>query len=159
GRIARERFGVELGAGDLAHLASLVMLSVVDPVVTPGERGVEAAIESAVRDAVARAAETYGLRFAQEQFASRLALHVQNLVLRAEEELWSRNPMTRSLKAASPMLFDVAVSIAGDLSQALGIAIPDDEIADIAMHVGTALELDRQRSAALSAALVSPGLE
>ncbi|WP_188711600.1 BglG family transcription antiterminator [Microbacterium faecale] len=159
GRIARERFGVELRSGDLAHLASLVMLSVVDPVETPSAHGVDERVGAAVRAAVGRAAETYGLRFAQEQFASRLALHVQNLVLRAAEELWSRNPMTRSLKAASPMLFDVAVSIAGDLSQALGIAIPDDEIADIAMHVGAALEFDRQRSAALSAALVSPGLE
>ena len=158
GDIARRRFGVELGDGDLAHLSSLVMLSAVDPVGAPHAR-VDPAVEGAVRDAVARAAHTYDLRFSQEPFAARLALHVQNLVLRAAEQLWSRNPMTRSLKAASPMLFDVAVSIAGDLSQSLEIAIPDDEIADIAMHIGTALELDRQGAVRLTAALVSPGID
>ncbi|WP_156760921.1 BglG family transcription antiterminator [Microbacterium karelineae] len=161
GELAARHFGAEMGEGDRRHLASLVLLSIVDPGSAGEGAGREVAPEivDAVRAAVARAADTYGLEVAQDPFVDRLALHVENLVRRAAEQLWSRNPMTRSLKAASPMVFEMAVAIAGDLSEALGVPIPDDEITDIAMHLGTALDLDRQASSRLTATLVSPGYD
>ncbi len=156
--IARERLGVRLGAGDLAHLAALTLLSVVE--LRPADvADVDPSVATAVADALSRAARTYGVELSDERFATRLALHVQNLVERAAEQLRSRNPMTRSLKSASPMVFEMAVSISGDLSDALGVAIPDDEITDIAMHLGTTLEVDRSPADKLTATIVSPGLE
>lgn len=161
GGIARERFGIALGAGDLAHLASLVMLSLVDPSSADAERGRRAdpTVERAVASAVARVAATYGADLVQDPLVARLALHVENLVRRVEEQLLSRNPMTRSIKAASPLVFEMAVQVASDLSRDLGTSIPDDEITDIAMHLGSALELDREARAVVTAALVCPGLD
>jgi lichenan operon transcriptional antiterminator len=55
------------------------------------------------------------------------------------------------------MIFEVAVSIAGDLSERLGMTIRDDEIAYIAMHVGGEVERARGDRARLSATIVCPG--
>jgi lichenan operon transcriptional antiterminator len=82
---------------------------------------------------------------------------VQNLLHRAREQAWSRNPLTRSLKSTYPMIFEVAVFIASRLQQRLGIPLPDDEIAYIAMHVGGRLERSRRADQLLTATIVCPG--
>lgn len=158
GELTSRHFGVELGQGDRLHLAALVLTRIV----VPGSREEPAAradpqIVSAVRTAVQRAAESYLVDIAHDDFIERLALHVQNLVHRAREQAWSRNPLTRTLKTAYPMIFDVAVSIASELSAALGVPIHDDEIAYIAMHVGGRLERSRRAETMLTATIVCPG--
>ncbi|MER7796968.1 PRD domain-containing protein [Microbacterium sp. NPDC096154] len=158
GELTRRHFGVELGEGDRLHLAALVLTRIVvpgsrdEPAVTP-----DPAIESAVRAAVRRAADAYLVDIAHDDFVERLALHVQNLVHRAREQAWSRNPLTRSLKSTYPMIFDVAVSIASELSETLAVPIRDDEIAYIAMHVGGRLERSRRSDTMLTATIVCPG--
>ena len=103
-----------------------------------------------------RAAE-FLVDIAHEDFILRLALHVQNLQHRAREQAWSRNPLTRSLKSTYPMIFEVAVFIASRLQERLGIPLPDDEIAYIAMHVGGRLERSRRADQLLTATIVCPG--
>ncbi len=114
-------------------------------------------VEQAVRDIVERAASQFLVDIVHEDFLLRLALHVQNLRLRAREQAWSRNPLTRSLKASYPMIFEVAVYIANGLHESLGIPLLDDEIAYIAMHVGGRLERSRRADQLLTATIVCPG--
>lgn len=114
-------------------------------------------IESVVREAVRHAAEEYLVDIFHDDFLRRLSLHVQNLVHRAREQAWSRNPLTRSLKAAYPMVFEVAVSIASQVGDHLRLSLGDDEIAYIAMHVGGRLERNRRSDAVLTATIVRPG--
>ncbi|MGI6879204.1 BglG family transcription antiterminator [Microbacterium sp. gxy059] len=160
GELASLHFGVELGAGDRHRLGSLVWLSIVDPGSGGASaRDVDPRVVDAVRASVARVAHTYALEIDEADLRARLAPHVQNLVRRAAERLWSRNPMTRSLKAATPLVFEMAVAIAGDLSAALDVPIPDDEISDIAMHLGAAIGPDSRPSARLTAVLVCPGYD
>lgn len=158
GEIAHERFGVVLGEGDILHLASLAMLSIVDPG-SEGARTADPAIEAAVRRAVDSVVRVHGVALARDTLVSRLALHVENFQERAEEQLFSRNPMTRSLKAASPLVFEMAVAIASDLARDLGAEFPDDEITDIAMHLGTAIEPGRDVRERLTVTLVCPGMD
>ena len=160
-RLAREAFGVELGVGDRRHLASLVLTRVV----APGEEttreaarsGVEERVEQAVRAELARASAEYDVDLVEDSFVLRLALHVQNLLRRAEGQALARNPLTRSLKTSYPMIFEVAVSIASGLHDRLGTPIHDDEIAYIAMHVGGRLERSRKAASILTATIVCPG--
>ncbi|MBO3664934.1 BglG family transcription antiterminator [Microbacterium stercoris] len=158
GELTNRHFGVDLGHGDRLHLAALVMTRIV----VPGSRdepqiAPDPVVLSAVRAATARAAESYLVDIAHDDFTERLALHVQNLVHRAREQAWSRNPLTRTLKSAYPMIFDVAVSIASELAATLGVPIHDDEIAYIAMHVGGRLERSRRAETMLTATIVCPG--
>ena len=161
GAIALDRFGVALGKGDVLYLASLAMLSIVDPESGGSDSAHRAdpEIESAVERAVDGVVRVHGVSLARDTLITRLALHVQNVRGRAEEQLFSRNPMTRSLKAASPLVFEMAVAIANDLSRELRIDFPDAEITDIAMHLGTAMEFDHGARARLTATLVCPGMD
>ena len=158
GRLAQEHLGVELGRGDRMQLASLLLSRVVAPssrtVDTPG---VDPRIDVAVRAAIERASREYLVVLDREQFVGRLALHVQSLSYRAREQAWSRNPLTRSLKSSYPMIFEVAVCIADELSTRLSIPIHDDEIAYLAIHVGGELERERDQEALLTATIVCPG--
>ena len=138
-RLCTEHLGVQLGAGDLRHLAALVLSRVVAPGASEPASVIrsrlEPDVEEAVREVVHRAAVAFLVDIDHEDFILRLALHVQNLRLRAREQAWSRNPLTRSLKATYPMIFEVAVFIADGLQGLLGIPLLDDKIAYIAMHV------------------------
>ncbi|MBF4561641.1 PTS sugar transporter subunit IIA [Microbacterium sp. VKM Ac-2870] len=159
--LCQRHLGLRLGAGDRRHLAALVLGRVVAP--GPGEAasvtraGLQPDVEAAVRDVVHRAAFEFLVDIEHDDFVLRLALHVQNLRLRAQEQAWSRNPLTRSLKATYPMIFDVAVFLADGLRGLLGIPILDDEIAYIAMHVGGQLERSRHAGTVLTATIVCPG--
>jgi len=160
-RLCDEHLGVSLGAGDRRHLAALVLSRVVAPGADEPasliRSRLEPEVEAAVRDVVRRAAGAFLVDIDHDDFVMRLALHVQNLRLRAKEQAWSRNPLTRSLKATYPMIFEVAVFIADGLRGLLGIPLMDDEIAYIAMHVGGRLERSRRAGAVLTATIVCPG--
>ena len=110
-----------------------------------------------MREVVETAAAEFLVDIVHDDFILRLALHVQNLQHRAKEQAWSRNPLTRSLKSTYPMIFEVAVFIASRLQERLGIPLPDDEIAYIAMHVGGRLERSRRADQLLTATIVCPG--
>jgi lichenan operon transcriptional antiterminator len=160
-RLADEHFGVALGDGDSGHLAMLVLTRVI----TPGQEGaaeavrsgVDPMVEAAVRAEIVRTAADYQVDLVDERFILRLALHVQNLLRRAEEQAWTRNPLTRSLKSSYPMIFEVAVSVASGLRDRLGVPMHDDEIAYIAMHIGGRLERSRKAESILTATIVCPG--
>lgn len=158
GELVEEHLTVRLGAGDRQHLAMLILTRVV----TPGPAVASAPlvdpdVEEAVRDLVTAAAEEFLVDLVHEDFIRRLSLHVQNLRRRADEDAWSRNPLARSLKSTYPMIFDIAVSIASGLRDRLGMTLPDDEIAYIAMHVGGRLERSRRAEQLLTATIVCPG--
>jgi lichenan operon transcriptional antiterminator len=159
-RLTVKHIGVQLGSGDLRHLATLVLTRIVAPG-TPGGDDVRARldpdVEAAVRRVVENAASEFLVDIAHDDFILRLALHVQNLLARSREQAWSRNPLTRSLKSTYPMIFEVAVYIAKGLQDGLGIPILDDEIAYIAMHVGGRLERSRRADQLLTATIVCPG--
>ncbi len=160
-RLSRQRLGVELGAGDLAHLARLVLTRIV----TPGgadpaalaRAGLDPEVEAAVRAQVVQASSDYQVDLEDDAFILRLALHVQNLLRRAQEESHARNPLTRSLKSAYPMIFEVAVSVVSGLQERLGLRVDDDEIAYVAMHIGGRLERSRRAESLLTATIVCPG--
>ncbi|MDR5710930.1 BglG family transcription antiterminator [Nesterenkonia flava] len=157
-RLAVKHLGVSMGRGDLHHLASLVLTRAVAPKSSARNQvALDPRVEAAVSRAVDHAAQEYLVDIRHADFIQRLSLHVQNLVLRAREQAWSRNPLTRSLKSTYPMVFQVAVSISSDIGEELGLSLGDDEIAYIAMHVGGRLERSRRAEAVLTATIVCPG--
>ena len=109
-----------------------------------------------VRRIVGSASSAYLIDLDDEDFIERLALHVDNLVARASESSFSRNPLTASIKAAYPLIYELAVYIASELARTEGIAVNDDEIAYIAMHVGAYLDRRRSRGEAVRVAVSAP---
>ncbi|MEH6781474.1 MAG: PTS sugar transporter subunit IIA, partial [Rhodoglobus sp.] len=100
--------------------------------------------------------EEYLIDLDDDDFIMRLSLHVRNLIVRAQDLSYSRNPMTRSIKTTYPMIYELAVFIAAEVQREEGIVIHDDEISYIALHVGSHLERQAKREVRLTAALVCP---
>ena len=159
-RLVAEHFGTSVGGADLAHLTRLLETRAAT-------RTTEAAQADAagrpisprvplVRRIVASASAAYLVDLDDEDFIDRLALHVDNLVTRASTANLSRNPLTASIKAAYPLIYELAVYIASELARTEGIAVDDDEIAYIAMHVGAYLDQRRSRGETVRVAVSAP---
>jgi lichenan operon transcriptional antiterminator len=160
--LTRTHFDVELDRTDLDYLAKLLTTRVV----TPGQNEpVESVVDNyvvpehleTVRRIVGQVGEEYLLDLDDETFMVRFALHVGNLIARAQDNSYSRNPLVKSIKTSYPMIYDVAVFIASQIQREKSITINDDEISYIAMHLGSHLERQSRNEERLSVAIVSPG--
>jgi lichenan operon transcriptional antiterminator len=158
GSLVTRHFDVALDPTELHYLAILLRTRVIAP--GAGEATVAEFVSEddleVVRSIVARASSEYLVDLRDEDFIVRLTLHVQNLVARAHEKSYSRNPLTRSIKSSYPMIYELAVYIASRLQTAENIVVNDDEIAYIAMHVGAYLEQQSRRRDAVTCAVVCP---
>ncbi|MEO7016889.1 MAG: PRD domain-containing protein, partial [Leifsonia sp.] len=158
GTLVTQHFDVSLDATELRYLAILLRTRVIAPGAgaEPVSEFVSENDLAVVRTIVARASAEYLVDLRDEDFIVRLSLHVQNLVARAHENAYSRNPLTRSIKSSYPMIYELAVYIASRLQTAENIVVNDDEIAYIAMHVGAYLEQQSRRRDAVTCAVVCP---
>jgi lichenan operon transcriptional antiterminator len=145
-RLVREELGVQLPGADLAHLARLTRTRAATRRVDAahGTGDTVSPRSALVRDIVRRAASEYLVELTDDEFIDRLALHVDNLAERSADRSFSRNPLTAQIKAAYPLIYELAVYVATELWRTDGIRVNDDEIAYLAMHLGA--HLDRRRS-------------
>lgn len=153
-RLVAERFGTRLPEGELAALTTLLTTRAgtrVEPVDDPGSQ------HAILRRIVTLAQDEFLVDLDDDAFLTRLGAHVGNLVVRAREGVANPNPLARTIKSSYPLTYEVAVFIAAEIQRAFEIAIPDDEIAYIALHIGSHLERRAGDAAKLSCVLVSPG--
>ncbi|MBC7725033.1 MAG: BglG family transcription antiterminator [Burkholderiaceae bacterium] len=158
GDLVDTHYGVRLVDGDVDYLALLLTTRVI----TRGAMGADAAGTrevpelAIVQRIVARVSEEYLVDLDDHDFALRLALHIGNLIARANDRSFSHNPLTRSIKTAYPMIYEVAVFIASEIQREARITVNDDEISYIALHVGSHLERESRRERRVTCALVCP---
>ena len=155
-------FDVQLADVDLEYLAKLLTTRVItpgqgQPVAEVAEHYVDPENLELVRSVVAQVSEEYLVELNDEGFIVRLALHLGNLVARAQDNSFSRNPLVRSIKTSYPMIYDVAVFMASQIQRAKSITMNDDEISYIALHLGSFLERQSRREERLTVAIVCPG--
>ncbi|MGV8913597.1 MAG: BglG family transcription antiterminator [Rhodoglobus sp.] len=151
-------FSVNLAREELNEIEVLLTTRVITRAVDPnGAPDVDLEkLIARVRGTVHRVGEEYLVDLDDDDFIMRLSLHVRNLIVRAQDSSYSRNPMTRSIKTTYPMIYELAVFIASEVQRSEGITIHDDEISYIALHVGSHLERQSKREVRLTAALVCP---
>lgn len=82
----------------------------------------------------------YHINLFDDEFIVRFALHTRNLLVRAKNNQFSKNPLAEGIKKTSPLIYETSVSVASELKLLTGITINDDEIAYIAFHIGSAIE-------------------
>ena len=98
----------------------------------------------------------YDIDLSQQEFLVRFSLHIKNLLTRSENHSYCQNPLTSDIKGNCPLIYDVAVQLAGIIREQTGLTIDDDEIAFIAFHLGGALETQRALASRISAVLYCP---
>ncbi len=151
-RLVADRFGTRLPSGELSDLTTLLTTR-AGTLVAP-RAGEHFAV---LRRIVDRAQEEFLVDLDDDAFLARLGAHVGNLVVRAREGVANPNPLARTIKSSYPLTYELAVFIAAEIQSAFEIVIGDDEIAYIALHIGSHLERRSGRGRMLSCVLVSPG--
>lgn len=155
--LVTSHFDVRLAPADLDYLGFLLGTRVAVAPVDTMPPPLDDEELARVRAIVDKAAREYLVDLDGDgDFLLRLAMHIRQLQRRAEEGAFSRNPLTRSIKSGYPMIYELAVYLARELQQDSGIAVPEDEIAYLAMHLGARLEEQRQADQAVTATIVAP---
>lgn len=136
-----EEDGTAIPQSELYYFALLISTnSREDFSAAPSTESIEAYLcESdltASRQAVRALELAYGLDRFDENFVVRMAIHVHSLILRAREGSFIPNPLAGKTKGSYPLVYDMSVFLANELSCSLDIEINEDEIAFLAFHVG-----------------------
>jgi lichenan operon transcriptional antiterminator len=153
-RLVVERFGTRLPAGELTALTTLLTTRAGTRLTPRDEVGEHVAV---VRKIVDHAQEEFLVDLDDDAFLTRLGAHVGNLVIRARDGVGNPNPLARTIKSSYPLTYELAVFVAAEIQREFTITIGDDEIAYIALHIGSHLERRSTHGERLTCVLVSPG--
>ncbi len=153
-RLIAERFDTRLPEGELTALTALLTTRAGTRVVEHGEVGEHVDV---LRRIVGRAQEEFLVDLDDDAFLTRLSAHVGNLLVRAREGVGNPNPLARTIKSSYPLTYELAVFVAAEIQREFTITIGDDEIAYIALHIGSHLERRSTHGERLTCVLVSPG--
>lgn len=100
--------------------------------------------------------ESYFIDLSDDEFVVKFTLHIRNLVVRARNKQWSRNPLTSSFKDAYPLIHEISVFISNELQKLEHISIVEDEITFISFHIGSFFERKKELETKLLCAVVCP---
>lgn len=109
-----------------------------------------------VDDVIDDLKERFGIDLSDPDFYTRFALHLKNLLARARSGEHARNPLTQQIRSSCPLLYDTAVAEAATIGQKTGLGIVEDEIGYIAFHLGSSIEVQKQLTDKVTAALYCP---
>ena len=157
-RLVARRFDVSLSPVDQRYLATLVTTrSATRAAGENSAGGIRSTEQDLVEAIVRRIAEHFSVELNGDAFSAKLSLHVQNLVGRAREHNYSRNPMARTIKITYPLIYEIAVFAAHEIGREMHIAMGDDEISYLALHVGAALERSAPVEEPVTCTVICPG--
>lgn len=100
--------------------------------------------------------DVYQLNLDVPDFKIGFAMHLYNMLIRANEKVKLHNPLLGNIKITSPFIYDIAIYISGVITRETGLKINDDEISYIALHVGVRLEEIHSIESRLNTFIVCP---
>ncbi|KQL50532.1 hypothetical protein AN964_23020 [Heyndrickxia shackletonii] len=113
-------------------------------------------VSKALEHAIQEISEVYMLDFDDQNFKTRLLVHVQNLYNRLMQNKYTRNMSVLNIRIKYPIIFDIAVYLASVLSNDLNVEINDDEIAFIALHIGSFLNSQHDDNNKINTVIITP---
>lgn len=100
----------------------------------------EVAMKTIIREMVKEAERQLSRKLSDRKLLEGLLLHLVPAYYRVRYSLPIRNPLLQEIKADYPDLFEAALRAAGVFRKALGVELPEEEVAYIAIHLGAAVE-------------------
>ncbi|MBQ8995673.1 MAG: transcription antiterminator [Oscillospiraceae bacterium] len=100
--------------------------------------------------------EYYDIDLQEQEFFIRFALHIHNMLVRANNQNFCKNPLVSEIRQTCPLIYDVSVQLSGIILEQTGIVLNEDEIAYIALHLGGAMETQKEISRLIPAILYCP---
>lgn len=99
--------------------------------------------------------ENFGINLNSSSFRNKFAIHLNNLLIRYQNNLTSKNDLLLSTKTSFPLIFEIAAYISSIIFEHTGFMINDEEIGFIAFHIGNEIDEQIQKENLLSCAIVS----
>lgn len=100
--------------------------------------------------------QVYDIDLTDIDFFIPFALHIDNMLVRIRQNVSVHNPLLHSIKAMSPIIYDIAVYISNLINHQEHVQLCEDEIAYIALHIGAHIQDIYNRRGKLCAVLLCP---
>lgn len=100
--------------------------------------------------------EHFFINLDSDNFITPFILHLKNLKNRLIKNNLLKNPMLDSIKISCPTIYDISTFIAYQLTLSFHENVNEDEIAFIALHVGTEIERQKKEETKVSCLLLCP---
>lgn len=100
--------------------------------------------------------EHFFINLDSDNFITPFMLHLKNLKNRLIKNNLLKNPMLDSIKISCPTIYDFSTFIAYQLTLSFHENVNEDEIAFIALHVGTEIERQKKEETKVSCLLLCP---
>lgn len=105
---------------------------------------------------VAKISDEYYIDLNTEGFLTPFSLHVKNLIIRAQNNTYTKNPMVESIKNSCPTVYDIAIYISLILMNHYHIHINEDEVTFLALHIGAEIERQKCNDTKVQCVLLCP---
>lgn len=100
--------------------------------------------------------EHFFINLDSDNFITPFMLYLKNLKNRLIKNNLLKNPMLDSIKISCPTIYDISTFIAYQLTLSFHENVNEDEIAFIALHVGTEIERQKKEETKVSCLLLCP---
>ncbi len=156
--LVQKHFEVTLGPIEESYLARQIATRVISAAKANSLSAAQAAPEDreTLLKVIEKVYEEYRVDLNNEELVDRLALHLGHLFYRAKFNVFSRNPIAKSIKTSYPLIFDLAVFMCSLIQKERGIVIDEDEISYVALHIGSFLERQAQEGNRVTATIICP---
>lgn len=114
-------------------------------------------ILSTTQELITAVNEVYMINLMNDNFLPSFALHIKGLKARITHKTYNKNPMLDNIKRDCRIIYDIAIYLVLALENRWNTAIPEDETAFIALHVGAELERQKLNHKKIPCALLCPG--
>lgn len=133
-------FSVKMDLYEINNLALLLMTKISPANDDFLKNYMETSVYHFITTIMETVAEKYFINHISTELMLNLALHVSNLITRAESGKQVHNPLSDEIKQSYAFIYEVAVFIAKQIQKQINIPISDDEITFIALHIGSYFE-------------------
>lgn len=108
------------------------------------------------KDITSKVNDAYYINLNHENFITPFSLHLKNLLLRARNETYTKNPMVDTIKNSCPTVYDIAIFIAQELMNRYHIKINEDEVTFLALHIGADIERQKTNTTKIQCVFLCP---
>ena len=111
---------------------------------------------SVTKQIISKVNDAYYINLDHENFITPFSLHLKNLLLRASNDTYTKNPMVDTIKNSCPTVYDIAIFIAQNLMERYPIKINEDEVTFLALHIGADIERQKTNNTKIQCVFLCP---
>lgn len=111
------------------------------------------------RTLIKQISDVYFIDLQDQNFLIPFAIHMKGLFFRLQNSTYVKNPMAKTIRENCPLIYDMAVLISIRIQHMFHKAIKEDEIAYLALHLGSEIERQQINDTKIRCSLLCPSYQ